>query len=76
MDEDSWKEWGKHVLQELSRLSGSVDGMREELKAIYGDVSALKVKAGLWGAICGAGAGAIPVLIFLVMEMTKGSSPF
>ena len=70
--DDEWKAWGNHVLSELTRLSSDIHGLRSDLKDIYGDVSALKAKAGIWGMI----GGCIPVLVLLGVEFLKGGSPF
>ena len=72
MDDDGWKEWGRHVLTELSRLSSDIHGLRTDLQAIYGDVSALKVKSTIWGLV----GGVIPVAILIAVEIFSKSTPF
>lgn len=58
MTHDSWDEWGKHVLAEIKRLSDVMHSHVEQEQKwqmkIAEDISALKVKAGFWGAFGGA----------------------
>jgi len=64
-------EWSKHVLAELERLNSFCEKLDEKLdhhmlKSIS-DISSLKTKAGLWGAI----AGLIPVFLGLGYLLIK-----
>lgn len=70
-----WDRWKNHVLLELKRMnenyedhdakmdlqSDKIDKMREEFGR---EISALKVKSGLWGAA----AGMLPVLIHFISQ--------
>ena len=75
---NGWHEWGKFVLKELERLnkviSDLMNAYNQELKGIRADISkmevnnskditALKVKSGVWGLI----GGLIPVLITVAL---------
>lgn len=66
--DDGWTEWGKHVLAELKRLGSESEGMQKQMVELSNDIAALRVKAGMWGAI----AGAIPVIILLVYDRVAG----
>lgn len=63
---NGWSEWQNHVLAELTRLSNSVDKLHESFNAHKeknaASISALKVKASLWGGL----AGGIPVAIAII----------
>ena len=60
---NGWNEWSKYVLKELERLNGVYTILDGKLDEIMKDVSTLKVKAGMWGAI----AGMIPVAVALAI---------
>tara|TARA_Y100000310_G_scaffold247602_1_gene253264 strand:+ start:32514 stop:32753 length:240 start_codon:yes stop_codon:yes gene_type:complete len=60
---NGWNEWSKYVLKELERLNGAYTILDGKLDEIIKDVSTLKVKAGMWGAI----AGMIPVAVALAI---------
>jgi len=71
---NGWDEWKRYVLGELKRVSDEQTDMRKEnvaqhvailssISDLKSDLSALKVKAGVWGLI----GGAIPVSIGLLI---------
>jgi hypothetical protein len=68
--ENGWNEWGRHVLSELKRLNEWVGEVDKKQTTILMQLSALKVKAGVWGLI----AGAIPVAIGLVIWFIKAQT--
>lgn len=65
---NGWTEWGRHVLSEMERLNGCIESVNSRLRAIDIDMTVLKVKAGLWGAI----AGMIPVIATLIILYLGG----
>lgn len=68
-DGNSWDEWRNHILKELERHNESTEAIFTKLNRLAEDISALKVKAGIWGAV----GGAIPVAIaFGIYFLTKG----
>jgi hypothetical protein len=65
---NGWSKWENHVLLELKRLNSCHDdvvkGQTEILQVVSTlkeEISALKVKAGIWGAA----AGCLPVILLL-----------
>lgn len=62
--DNGWSEWRHHVLIELERLNKGQSEMKIEISKIQTNVTVLKLKAGVWGAI----AGMIPVLIMLLIN--------
>ena len=50
---NGWSEWQNHVLCELQRLSTSIDNLSTIIHDNSKELAALKVKAGIWGAIAG-----------------------
>lgn len=63
-DGDGWPEWRRHVLAELKRANDEREQERNEIATLRTEmanawskvsieISALKVKAGLWGAVAG-----------------------
>ena len=65
---NGWNEWGKHVLLELERNESAHKEMMSELKTISESLVAIKIKAGLWGAL----AAAIPTLVGVLVILMKG----
>ena len=82
---NGWAEWSKFVLKAIERLENA-DAARtvalaksdarvavanaeivKELAKIKAEIAALQVKAGIWGAA----AGAIPVIIMLIINAVK-----
>jgi len=77
-DNNGWDEWKRYVLGDLKRMSKDQSDMREandtqhiailnNISDLKADISALKVKAGIWGLM----AGAIPVGIALLVQVFR-----
>lgn len=62
---DQWAEWSKHVLRELERLNGVMEGMREEMGKMKTEVAMLKMKSGLWGAM----GATIPIAVMVAVQI-------
>lgn len=62
-DGNGWNEWSRYVLKELERLNHCYESIIKELVIIKSEISALKVKAGVWGLL----GGCIPVTITMVV---------
>jgi len=67
---NGWNEWQHHVLAEIRRLSSNVDKLNESVQChrekTAGEISALKVKAGIWGGIGGMIPAAIALFWYLI----------
>ena len=57
-----WDKWGLHILEELKRINVGVDALNTRMAALEREVSALQVKAGVWGALGGVLVGGIALL--------------
>ena len=68
-ESNGWSEWGKHVLAELKRHNEWCNELAETQTSILVQISALKVKAGIWGVI----GGAVPVAIGLAIWLIKSA---
>lgn len=72
MPENGWNEYQKLVLSELTRHSQELEEIRSKVTsielALSNDITAIKVKSGVWGAI----AGMIPVCILIIFYLIKG----
>jgi len=62
--DNSWNEWGNHVLTELERQGKNQDKIFDCLTIIKQDIAGLKVKSGIWGVI----GGLIPVVILIILH--------
>ena len=75
MENDTWKEWSRHVLAELKRLSDKSDQLDrkldDRLTQLAVEIAKLKVKASVWGML----GGALPVLIGLLVWLLETRSP-
>lgn len=69
-NQDSWREWSRHVLLELKRHDQNHDNLskmlhevdrsiEQKLYQLHADIITLKAKSSAWGAIAGAVGGAI-----------------
>ena len=67
MTENGWSKHETHVLEELKRMNKCLEENNKVMMAIQIDVSALKVKAGIWGAV----AGLIPSAAAVVWVLVK-----
>ena len=61
-----WDQWGQHILEELKRMNRTIERLSADVAEVRGDVQALKVKAGVWGALGGVAVVGIPLLITMV----------
>ncbi len=68
-NDNGWTEWSKHVLAELKRLNGCVEKIEKVQQDILVEMSALKVKSGVWGLL----GGAIPAVIVLIWWIVKNN---
>ena len=64
-------EWEEHIIKELQRLNENIQAMNEQFhtdrKDVWIELSALKVKSGLYGVIGGALA-VVPTLIYFYLQ--------
>ena len=65
---NGWNEWSRHVLQELVRLNAEQQRMSERMEKVLIEVSALEVKAGIWGAL----GGLLPALGAILLVLMRG----
>ena len=65
---NGWPEYRKMVVGDLERLTTELRWLRIDIGNLSTDVSALKVKAGAWGAI----AGAVVVAAALLAKLALG----
>jgi hypothetical protein len=64
---DSWGDWGNHVLAELVRLNKNFESMQENNSKMWIEISMLKVKSGLWGVV-GGSLAVLPTLFYFWMK--------
>lgn len=62
---NDWPEFKRLVLDKLDQQHNDIEKMSERLLGVQLQLVALKVRAGLWGAV----AGVIPVLAALLFRM-------
>ncbi len=65
-DDNGWSAYEKLVMSELKRLREKQDVMSAKLTGLCADVSALKVKAGVWGVLGGMLTGGVALVWMLV----------
>jgi hypothetical protein len=65
---DGWAEWRRHVLIELEEHRKALKECTGELHSVRTEVAMLKVKSSLWGA----GAGALTVILTLLVGLIAG----
>lgn len=67
---NSWSSWGNHVLQTIGKLEKKVDQMEKNQQEYEikhsNEITAIKAKAGIVGAITGAIGSAIIALIIAI----------
>ena len=69
--EDGWNEYRKLVLSELKNLNKSIDKLNDrfdvflstDISTIKAEITALKVKAGLWGLFGASIPSSIAVMV-------------
>jgi hypothetical protein len=59
MTDDSWGEYRRLVLSELERVDRSIRALHADVTTIKSEVTALKIKSGVWGLL----GGLIPVVV-------------
>jgi hypothetical protein len=65
---NGWNEWSRHVLQELVRLNAEQQRLSDRMEKVLVEVSALEVKAGIWGAL----GGLLPAIGAILLMFLKG----
>lgn len=71
LNNNGWDRWQNYVLNELKRLNSSYEGIvgtmsnirANDLTKIKTEISALKVKSGIWGLM----GGMIPAIIAIII---------
>lgn len=64
-DSDGWDEWRRYILKELERLNDNYSKLSDVSVNMRSEIAALKVRAGVWGAI----GGAIPVAAGILWQL-------
>lgn len=65
----TWGENAKYVLDALTRHSHMLERIETKMDAIHVDITQLKMKASIWGAVAGAlVAGATAIIVGLVKK--------
>ena len=59
------EEWGHWCEKELVRQDGCDRELNKVVQQNRNDITALKVKAGLWGLL----GGAIPIILFILIQL-------
>lgn len=67
-----FSEYRRLILDRLDRLDDEVNSISRTVSRIENDLTALKIRAGLWGAIAGALPGLIAAIVFY---LTRGHTP-
>ena len=62
---NGWREWSKYVLKELERNNADHEKILVQLNKMENEITALKVKAGIWGFV----GGAIPVISAVLLNL-------
>ncbi len=65
-DDNGWSAYEKLVMSELRRLREKQDAISLNLTGLCADVSALKVKAGVWGVLGGMFTGGLALVWIFV----------
>ncbi len=65
---NGWIEYRKLILSELERMNRNMESLRDDVEGLRREVSMLKVKSGVWGAI----AGAVPATLVLFYLLLRG----
>jgi hypothetical protein len=73
---DGWNGWGRHVLEELKRLSKANEDLSKDVSEISELLASLrtevKIKTRNVGIIYGSGAGGLSVIIYLLAKYLMG----
>lgn len=73
---ESWDEYRRLILQELTRLSDGIAELKGQLGILHtsdisdikAEIAVLKFKSGMWGFV----AGAIPGTLAVIYSVVKG----
>jgi hypothetical protein len=71
MENEGFQEYRRLILQALERLDGEIRNINvkidtfraEDIATLKVEVAMLKVKAGMWGALCGLVTGVLAALV-------------
>ena len=69
---NGWTEWGKHVLLELERNEQTHAKMMAKLDQIQEQVTMLKIKGAVWGALGGIVSAVIVALVLMGLKGHAG----
>lgn len=65
--DNGWSEWSKYVLKELERLNICFEGLDKKVDDIKTDITMLKVKAAMWGAL--GSLIAAPIIVIILVKL-------
>ncbi len=65
---NGWIEYRRQVLAELERLADATVRAEVRLAHIEADLSTLKVKSGIWGAVAGIIPPAIMAILYMALK--------
>lgn len=68
VNENGWDEYKLLVLTKLEDMRVAIKSLDEKVDTLQIEMSAIKVKSGIWGLV----AGLIPVLVLLAIALIKG----
>lgn len=73
MNENGWPEYRRLVLAELKRLEDKISCLERKIDAARLDLSALKGRASVWGAVGGViTAGLVSIGVAVIAQMLGG----
>jgi len=67
-DTNGWSEYEKLVMSTLERYQTWLENINLKLEQVNTEITKLKIKAGVWGALAGMIPVAITILIYLLMK--------
>ena len=62
---NGWSEYEKYVVSSLERHDRCLGELKRDTATIKESLAALRVKAGIWGAVAGIVTAAVPVMVGL-----------
>lgn len=66
-NQDTWSDWGNHVLAELMRLNKNFESIQESNTKMKIEIAMLNVRSGVYGVVGGALA-VVPTLFYFWMK--------